>query len=351
MNVYGIKNINLSIAIFAHNEENNVSNIINDVICQDIFQNSAFAIEVHILANGCSDKTVEFAKEAIAKIDETIKEKFFIHDLMASGKSRTWNDFVHRISNSSSDFLIFVDGDIVIHQNFSFSTLAANLTENANLQIVSSRPVKNLTLADHLSVKQKIMVAGTGTLNNWKKSVAGSLYAVRAGVARKIWMPIGLPVEDGFLRAIVLTDCLTEDEDLSRIDGSEILWHEYASVETFVELVHHQTRIIIGSAINAVIFSVIRREASKPEAAYTFLQTVAQDEDWLSKIESAELPRFPYGYVPFSFLVKRIQFLLISNKAFRVSNVFKALFGFLFDLLVYIIATLRMARSGGAGFW
>jgi hypothetical protein len=351
MKEYSVRDVILSIAVFAHNEENSISNIIHDIICQDIFQNSEFTVEVHILANGCSDKTVEFAKIEVAKIDKSVKEKFFIHDLVASGKSRTWNDFVHRISNPNSDFFIFVDGDIRIRQNFSFSTLAASLTENANLQIVSSRPVKNLTLADRLSVTEKIMVAGTGTLNNWKTSVAGSLYVVRAGAARKIWMPIGLPVEDGFLRAMVLTDCLTKDEDLSRIDGNEILWHQYESVKTFAELLHHQTRIIIGSAINAVIFSVIRREATEPEAAYTFLQNAAQDEDWLSKIEIAELPRFPYGYVPFSFLVKRIKFLLSSKGALKVSNVVKAIFGFLFDLLVYIMASLRMARSGGAGFW
>ena len=48
-------------------------------------------------------------------------------------------------------------------------------------------------------------------------AVAGSLYCARGEKLRKITMPDGLPVEDGFLRAMLVTDLFTQKDNNKRI--------------------------------------------------------------------------------------------------------------------------------------
>jgi cellulose synthase/poly-beta-1,6-N-acetylglucosamine synthase-like glycosyltransferase len=63
------------------------------------------------LANGCTDRTPEVAREFAANLAEHVS--FRVVELPEPGKSRTWNRFVHELSDPNTDYLILMDADIV----------------------------------------------------------------------------------------------------------------------------------------------------------------------------------------------------------------------------------------------
>jgi hypothetical protein len=187
-------------------------------------------------------------------------------------------------------------------------------------------------------------------LDDWKTAICGQLYAMPAARARRFHLPIGLPVEDGFLRAMVLTDALMGPEDFGRIDGLDGLSHLYASERRIAALVRHQTRIVIGSAINFAAFEALRGLPGPERRAE--LMRAAADEGWLVRAIRARLPGWPFGFVPLHFLTKRLARLASHPRdLLRPKRVFLALVGFGFDAIVYVLAQYRMARGTGAGHW
>lgn len=98
------------------------------------------------------------------------------------------------------------------------------------------------------------------------------------------------------------------------------------------------------------VFETIRA-APAPDRA-SALQRAAGQEGWLSAVIRDRLPRFPDGFVPVHFLVKRSQNLLRNPaRLLRPKGILLLVAGFGFDLIVYVLAQIRMMRGTGAGHW
>ena len=327
----------VDLGVFAHNEAAGIAAVVRALRAQAV---PGLDLRILVLANGCRDATAARAAEAGAEVA----------DLAEGGKSRTWNRFVHDLSRPDAAVLIFADADIELPEPDALARLVAGLRANPALHVMNSRPVKDIVAHPQgLGWQDRLIAMAGGTLDDWQKAICGQLYAMPAARARAHWLPIGLPVEDGFLRAMVLTDALTVPEDLARIDGADV-WHIYESERTIPALIRHQVRIVIGSAINMAVFETIRAVAA-PDRAVA-LRQAAQQEGWLADVIRARLPRLPDGFVPLHFLVKRSQNLLRApRRLLRPKGILLLLAGFGFDLIVYVLAQIRMARGTGAGHW
>ncbi len=327
----------VDLGVFAHNEAAGIAAVVRALRAQAV---PGLDLRILVLANGCRDATAALAAEAGAEVA----------DLPEGGKSRTWNRFVHDLSRPDAAVLIFADADIELPEPDALARLVAGLRANPALHVMNSRPVKDIVAHPQgLGWQDRLIAMAGGTLDDWQKAICGQLYAMPAARARAHWLPIGLPVEDGFLRAMVLTDALTVPEDLARIDGADV-WHIYESERTIPALIRHQVRIVIGSAINMAVFETIRAVAA-PDRAVA-LRQAAQQEGWLADVIRARLPRLPDGFVPLHFLVKRSQNLLRApRRLLRPKGILLLLAGFGFDLIVYVLAQIRMARGTGAGHW
>ena len=330
--------LRVDIGVFAHNEAGGIAACLAALQAQDIFARDGVEARLVVLANGCSDATVTVARAAGAEVA----------DLPKGGKSRTWNRFVHDLSRWDADVLVFCDADISVPDRGALWRLVIGAGRQG-AWVFNSQPVKDTVYAPfNLTAMDKIIASAAGGLDDWKTAICGQLYAMPAGRARGFHLPIGLPVEDGFLRAMVLTDTLTAPEDFSRIDGGDV-FHVYPSERDLAALIRHQVRIVIGSAINAASFAHLRRLPANQRAAE--LVRAADDERWLSRVIKAELPR-GYGYVPPHFLTKRVTRALARPRdLLRPKRLFLTVLGAGFDLIVYAIAQYKMARGVGAGFW
>ena len=334
----------IDLGVFAHNEAPGIGAMLDDLARQDIFDGPSFDVRVSVLANGCSDRTVPEAQAALDRHAARMHGR--VLDLPQPGKSRTWEAFVHRHARPEARYFILCDADIRLPERATCSRLVETLETRPEVEATSSRPVKDLTYdQSSKSLSERLISAGGGTLYNWRMSICGQLYAIRATRARRVHMPAGLPVEDGFLRAMVLTDALSAEERLDRLTGRDDAFHVYESERSITALIRHQVRIVIGTAVNAEIFRRIREEppAQREEALARF----AADPEWLSRQLSSGLPRRPYGWVPFGLLTARLN----GIRRARLARLPVILLGFCFDALVYVIAQVRMARGVGADFW
>ena len=62
-------------------------------------------------------------------------------------------------------------------------------------------------------------------------------------------------------------------------------------------LIRHQTRIVVGSAVNAALFAHIRRNAPTEEQAHALLMKAAADPDWLGRVLKAVTPAAWVGHM------------------------------------------------------
>ena len=56
----------ISIGILAHNEEHDIGTLISDLAKQNLLANKALSIDIHVVANGCTDNTVSVSQTALA---------------------------------------------------------------------------------------------------------------------------------------------------------------------------------------------------------------------------------------------------------------------------------------------
>ncbi len=328
----------VDIGVFAHNEAAGIASMVARLLAQDILHYPAFSARVLVLANGCSDDTVRQAQRAGLEVV----------DLPEGGKSRTWNRFVHDLARADADVLIFVDADI---EFCDVAALRRLVQAMGSRWVINSQPVKDIVARpEGLSAMDKIIAAAGGGLDDWRSAICGQLYAMPAQVARQFHLPIGLPVEDGFLRAMVLTDALTGPEEFSRIGGAEGVFHIYASERSVAALIRHQVRIVIGSAVNFAGFGAL---AAVPVAQrHAELARAAGDAGWLRAALRTGLPRWPFGYVPWHFLTKRLARAARNPRdLLRPKRLLVTVFGFGFDLVAYLRAQWAMWRGTGVGHW
>jgi hypothetical protein len=332
----------VDIGVFAHDEAAGIAAMVARLAAQDIWRTEGISARICVLCNGCHDNTADLARAAAVGFGVEVV------DLAQGGKSRTWNRFVHDLSRRDADVLMFVDADIEFRDDGALTEMVRNL---GALWVLNSQPVKDTVVRpEGLSRMDTFIAAAAGGLDNWKTAVCGSLYAMPADVARRFHLPIGLPVEDGFLRAMVLRDAITGPEDLARIDGLKGMYHVYGSERSIGALIRHQVRIVIGSAVNYACFGALDRLPL--DQRHAELARAAGDETWVARAIKARLPEWPGGYIPLHFLTKRLaKAVRTPRELLRPKRLAITVLGFGFDLIVYARAQWAMWRGTGAGHW
>lgn len=331
--------VRVDIGLFAQNEGAGIVAMLAHLAGQDVF-GSGCDVQVHVLCNGCADDTVPRAQlEA--------PEGFRVHDLPEAGKSRTWNRFVHHIARRDADVVVFCDTGIRWPDAGAVGRLVDGVMARPDLHVLNSEPVKDIAVQGPRGLVQRLIAASAGGLDDWRRSICGQFYAMPGHAARRYLLPIGLPVEDGFLHAMVVTDRFTAADDNDRIDGLQGAWHIYPSERTLRGLIRHQTRLVVGSASNAAVFRHLKAEGFERIARE--LSRAAADETWLPGVLRLRLPRLPYAYVPLHFLVRRLGRRLPEQGV--LARVGLTTIGVVFDAIVYLNAQMKMARGAGAGHW
>jgi glycosyltransferase involved in cell wall biosynthesis len=342
--------IMISIGILAHNEEDQVGNLISDLARQTLFENCNIDFEIHVVANGCTDDTVTIAKSQFENAHFRRKNvRTFVHDIAQAGKSNAWNELIHSLVSPGTEFIFLLDADIRIpRETCLHDVLNGIATSNAVVAVGTS--VSDLSLQLKKSAVERLIYAASATAYDTRTAICGQFYCAKFDVIKSIWMPTGLPGEDGFLRAMILTSNFSQDEDLGRIISINTAWHIFESEHTLRGVFRHNIRLAIGTAVNVLLFDHIRQMSICDPNAYVRDRN-AVDPNWINELIDQEKSRGHYFLLNKGFLLKRINLLRslpFSRQIRRAPIVFV---GMMFDIALFFRANHLLRRGAGAGFW
>ena len=257
----------VSIGIFAHNEQGHIGRLLESLAEQDVMKIAADRgdlLEIITLANGCRDATAQEADVAsgfIRCLHPSISSRTEV--ITESGKSNAWNMYVHRFSDPLADFLIFMDADITLVGKSTLRLLIDALVQNGDANVSVDVIIKDIAFKRRQTLKDRLSLAATKLNQTGPAKLAGSLYCGRAAILRGIWMPIGLLVEDGFLKAMVATRSFTKSEDQRSLIQVQGAAHTFEAVTHAQSVFKHEVRLLVGTWMNVVLFGHLRRMVSE----------------------------------------------------------------------------------------
>src|SRR5664280_2002484 len=207
----------LSIGVLAHNEASRIGVTLRTLFAQDVFQR--FSTEVVIVANGCSDETAVVARRSLAEHHAvwSARGSARVEELAVAGKANAWNQFVHQFSSPRASMLVLMDADITLLNINTISSMVTTLESSPQAVVCVDRPVKDIETNINRTFFQRLLVATTPEIDPDNVPLCGQLYCALSAQVRLIKLPIEVVCEDGFLRALLLTQGFTAPENRRRI--------------------------------------------------------------------------------------------------------------------------------------
>lgn len=335
----------ISIGIFAHNEATCITSMLESLRKQTIFA-QADQPELFILENGSTDNTAECAQAAIQSHFQNIPAR--VECLTIGDKGQTWNEFVHRISDPSAEFLLFLDADIELGDNQTLEHLVSGLLKNPDACVTVSRPTKDIAKKEQKSGLEKLSLSGSATAQAGPAQLCGQLYCARAKAMRQLHIPRGLLVEDGFLRALILTQKFTQPEKVEWIINTPAAFHYFEALTQIKELVKHEKRLAIGTELNIMLFSWSENLHAKGKAVSTEIDRLNQSNpDWVKDMAEQQVKNNTFAFHTSGYIFKQARnwIDLPTKKKIR------AFPGLIARLGLNTIATLSARQSIKKGKW
>lgn len=174
-----------SVAVFAHNEDANIVELINN-----IFENSCSRLNrLLVIANGCRDHTVQRVQELQAH-----HTKLQLLELDLGDKCNAWNEYVYNwIDVSNVHF--FVDADVHFSSQ-AFSLMSTHLVESSEAVAIAGLPFSGRNQNYYRSLVEE------------KQCLFGNLYGLKSSFighirAKQFKLPIGLMWIDSALTKMI----------------------------------------------------------------------------------------------------------------------------------------------------
>jgi glycosyltransferase involved in cell wall biosynthesis len=115
-----------NIVMFAYNEQNNISNSLKSV-----YENKTSSLKcVYLIANGCTDKTVECAEQVKDELNFTALQ---IVNIKLGDKCNAWNHYMHHLADDV-DCHFFIDADVNFSEN-CFQQMHNKLINSKNAEV------------------------------------------------------------------------------------------------------------------------------------------------------------------------------------------------------------------------
>ncbi len=339
----------LGVGILAHNEAARLPALLGSLFRQSVFT-SGRPVSVACIANGCTDDTAGVARRHLADATaqpERAHVTWMVEELARPGKANAWNHCVHQALRSS-DYLCLIDADIVFASDATIASALAVLLEDPLVQVVTDRPMKRvLSESGWLSELSRRFSAATPP---GPTEICGQFYCARAAALRTIWLPPGLPVEDGFLRAMIITDEFRAPEDARRIRRADNAAHFFEPKIRMGEVWRHKKRLMIGTTLNHLLFRHLWQEAGSRGAGELLRDELQRDPDWLAQYLARQCERRTW-VVPLGHVFRRVRDLRHVPAGQATRRAPAALAATALDLLAAVSANRAIKRNLGLGYW
>lgn len=341
----------LSIGILAHNEGKMLEATLTSLFSQRLFA-SGHDCEVLVVPNGCTDDTAQVANRLLAKAASSVQLTWKVCEVAKPGKSNAWNVYVHELSRKDAEFLFLMDADITLIEDDTLGSMVDTLERDPDAWIAIDTPIKDIQLKAHKTLGERLSLKIGGTPPS--DAICGQLYCGRAAVLRDVWMPEGLPVEDGFLRAVVDTDHFLGLEGGAgrRIRLAPRASHAFEALTDLRALMRHEKRLVIGTTINRLIFGHLWRTGAQGRPAGSVVALLnAENPRWVQELVDQRLQSGGWWVVPASETWRRLAKLRCLPRSKALTHLPIACAATALDLIVFFQASVDFNRGRGLGFW
>lgn len=312
--------------------------------------------EVVVLANGCTDNTVEIATEELQRqLAARQRINGHVEELKEANRPQTWNTFIHHVSDPASKYIIMMDGDIYFNNKDSLSLLIKELEENSNAYAAATKAVKDVSLRRKASLFDKVCLMMTDMMEKAaapRAHLTGGCYCGRADFWRRIILPDGMRGDDAFLSRMCTTNLLTTKPDYNRIaliPEATFVFEAYSSVRV---LFRQHCRRVIGRYIEALIYKDLGAEivANGKDGGEILRKRSDSDPMWLRRLLETEVgnSRFP---IPARQITLRLTQLPYQGFPRALTRLPFALLGACWDALVLLKATGMLKKNYGETAW
>lgn len=337
----------IAVCILAKDEERNIASVLRQLASQSLAQRPGVRVEIHVVANGCTDGTVAEAKAFSASF-QRLGASLQVHDLQPGGKSRSWNRTVHELVVEQVDYMVFLDADISFADEQVLSELLDRLEDDPTIDVCAGYPVKDVERKPRKSLLDLISLKLSSDTRHID-AISGQLYAARASTLRTIWLPDATPGEDGFLNAMVKTDGFSRQPVPGRVVGHRRPTHYYESLGP-IAFMQHERRLIIGTIINRWIFEHLWSLQLTTTAAPLIRDWNRGDPDWVERMIRKRVGRRRW-LIPGTILFGRLNSNRARPLARRLAFFPLALAATLATLPPSISANRRLKKQGSANTW
>ena len=368
----------LSIGILAHNEADAIATLLQSLSQQSLLTslNQGYSIEIIVVPNGCTDNTVVIAHDTLAELSDAslranttrVYPKVYplglkrnktswnwkVCKVAEAGKSNAWNLFIHEFAAPDADFFCLMDADIQLHDRNALEKMLKVLVENPEYWIALDQPIKDIELKENKSWLEKLSVAVSKSSNAGQLYICGQLYCGRAEPLRKMWMPAGLPVEDGFLTQMVISENFTLENPTftKRIVRAEEASHIFEAYTNPLKLVNHEVRVVVGIVINAFLTYYLQEKCSKELTAGMLINSMNQENHlWLNDFVHNSLAKERRWLIPISLVFRRYRSLQNHSLWKALLRIPIATLAFIVDISIFIRANSTLHRKVISNYW
>ena len=342
----------LSIGVLAHNEEQRIGKTLQTLFAQDVFHECA--VELVIVANGCTDKTATVARRMLADHQAvwSIHGSARVEELVAGGKANAWNQFVHELSSPLAPMLVLMDADIEFLNKNTISSMVSTLEKSPEAVVCVDRPVKDIEIKSNPTLFERLLLSVTPQINPDYVPLCGQLYCARSAAIREIRLPLQITCEDGFIRALLLTQGFTVPENPRRIVLDHAVAHKFESVATIQELFKHEAWIVAGSIINMMLYRHFSALVTPGRSAMTLMRDwQARDSEWLPRYIESQVKKRGWHLLPGFWWTRRWSRLDGLPLRRRLSRLPVAIIATAVDIIIFFIAIKRVRRGSAFQYW
>lgn len=345
--------VRVDIALLVYNEAATIGPFLEHLTAQSIFKQSDLETRLVIVANGCTDGTAPVCRSTLSPggVADRV-DRWEVHDIEQKGKPNAWNLYVHELATDDVDLVIFLDADIVLLSDRACELAVDALLSDPLALVAVDRPRKDTALKANPTILDRVNNAVANSEAALGESITGQFYCVRMSALRQVRMPTGIIGEDGFLRAMILTDNFDQAEDLAKITLASGAEHSFEALKGPREFFHHQVRLTIGTITNIVLFGLLRERDAAGVAPVDYIDdrnrsdpqwlTGQVADGWLDASNRAARRRF-----------RRRRLATLGNLALqrRIVLALPYLVATALDLVTYRVAIRRIEDGTAVGFW
>ncbi|HYF13592.1 MAG TPA: glycosyltransferase [Phycisphaerales bacterium] len=341
----------ISIGMLAYNEAQRIDSTIRCVFAQTLLREppEGAGVELVIVPNGCKDATAEIARASVARelaaLGPGTRVTARVEELPKPGKSNAWNEYVHRLSDQSADLVFLLDSDITFNHERCLRMVLDKLLAHPEAHCAVGRPLKDAAFKEKKSLLDRLSLLASRSSADGPATIAGSMYVVRGPFIRRVWMPAGLLTEDGFIRAMIITDLFTRKDNPSRIVREERASQIFEAVRSPVGVFKHSKRLLVGARINACVYDKLWNLPAGEDAGSYCKRMQDADPDWLKNVVRERTGGRGWWVMQPGLLFKRLNALKYKPAVRAVLHAPVALAIFPFDLAVLIAANNAVRRG------